>query len=102
MLLQESWLREWCNPPLSAEEIADRYTLAGLEIGSVTDLAAGIEQRLSAAPTIPCQGVRVAVGRLRRCDHLDRRDRRSVHRHDHRGRHVRRTIRRVSSVRLRR
>jgi len=32
MQFPESWLREWCNPPLSTQALADTLTMAGLEV----------------------------------------------------------------------
>ncbi|MBZ0224789.1 MAG: phenylalanine--tRNA ligase subunit beta [Comamonas sp.] len=32
MQFPESWLREFCNPPLSTQELADTLTMAGLEV----------------------------------------------------------------------
>ena len=32
MQFPESWLREYCNPPLSTEALADLLTMAGLEV----------------------------------------------------------------------
>jgi phenylalanyl-tRNA synthetase beta chain len=48
MQFSESWLRSFANPPLGAEEIAHRLTMAGLEV----------ESCVPAAP--PCSGVLVA------------------------------------------
>ena len=31
MQFPESWLREFCNPPISTEALADLLTMAGLE-----------------------------------------------------------------------
>jgi phenylalanyl-tRNA synthetase beta chain len=35
MQFPESWLREFCDPPISTAELADRLTMAGLEVESV-------------------------------------------------------------------
>ena len=32
MQFPESWLREFCNPPLTTQELADTLTMAGLEV----------------------------------------------------------------------
>ena len=32
MIVPESWLRSFCNPPLSGAELAERLTMAGLEV----------------------------------------------------------------------
>jgi phenylalanyl-tRNA synthetase beta chain len=48
MQFPESWLREFCNPPLTTAELADLLTMAGLEV----------EDTRPVAP--PCKGVVVA------------------------------------------
>ncbi len=48
MQFPESWLREFCNPPLTSAELAERLTMAGLEV----------EEMRPVAP--PFQGVVVA------------------------------------------
>ncbi|RLA08027.1 MAG: phenylalanine--tRNA ligase subunit beta, partial [Gammaproteobacteria bacterium] len=35
MFISESWLREWANPDLDRDQLCERLTLAGLEIGTV-------------------------------------------------------------------
>lgn len=35
MLVSESWLHEWVLPKLSTEELADKLTMAGLEVGAI-------------------------------------------------------------------
>ena len=32
MQLPESWLREFCDPPIGTAELAERLTMAGLEV----------------------------------------------------------------------
>jgi phenylalanyl-tRNA synthetase beta chain len=39
MQFPESWLREFCNPPLSAREIADVLTMGGLEVEELRPVA---------------------------------------------------------------
>lgn len=39
MQFPESWLREYCNPDLSSEELADALTMAGLEVEEVCPAA---------------------------------------------------------------
>jgi phenylalanyl-tRNA synthetase beta chain len=39
MKFSEQWLREWVNPSLTAAELADQLTMAGLEVDSVTPVA---------------------------------------------------------------
>jgi phenylalanyl-tRNA synthetase beta chain len=53
MQFPESWLREFCNPPLSTQQMADALTMAGLEV----------EGTASAAP--PFTGV--VVGEIKEC-----------------------------------
>lgn len=40
MKIIESWLREWINPPLTINEIAEQLTTAGLEVAAVSSSAA--------------------------------------------------------------
>ncbi len=53
MQFPESWLREFCNPPLSTQQLADALTMAGLEV----------EDTASAAP----QFTGVVVGEIKEC-----------------------------------
>ena len=39
MQFPESWLREFCNPPLSTQELADTLTMAGLEVEELHPVA---------------------------------------------------------------
>jgi len=39
MQFPESWLREFCNPPLGMEELAETLTMAGLEVEQVRPVA---------------------------------------------------------------
>ncbi|BCN39187.1 phenylalanine--tRNA ligase beta subunit [Alicycliphilus denitrificans] len=39
MQFPESWLREFCNPPLSTQELADTLTMAGLEVEELQPVA---------------------------------------------------------------
>jgi len=39
MKFPERWLREFCDPPLSAEELGERLTMAGLELESLEPAA---------------------------------------------------------------
>jgi len=34
MMISEAWLREWVNPPITTAELAERLTMAGLEVKS--------------------------------------------------------------------
>ena len=39
MKFSEQWLREWVNPPVTAAELAEQLTMAGLEVDSVAPVA---------------------------------------------------------------
>jgi len=39
MRLSEQWLREWVSPRLTAAAIAERYTMAGIEVGAIDAVA---------------------------------------------------------------
>lgn len=39
MQFPESWLREFCNPPLNTQQIADTLTMAGLEVEELRPVA---------------------------------------------------------------
>ncbi|MBP8081123.1 MAG: phenylalanine--tRNA ligase subunit beta, partial [Arenimonas sp.] len=39
MQFPESWLREFCNPPLTSQELADKLTMAGLEVEELVPVA---------------------------------------------------------------
>jgi len=41
MKFSEAWLREWVNPRLDTQQLADQLTMAGLEVDSVEPVAAG-------------------------------------------------------------
>jgi phenylalanyl-tRNA synthetase beta chain len=43
MKFSEAWLREWVDPPVSTEELADQLSMAGLEVDSVTPVAGWFE-----------------------------------------------------------
>ena len=51
MQFPESWLREFCNPPLSSVELADTLTMGGFEV----------EERRSAAPAF----TKIVVGEIK-------------------------------------
>ena len=44
MFISESWLREWANPDLDREQLCERLTLAGLEIGAVLPAGPDLEK----------------------------------------------------------
>ena len=39
MQFPESWLREFCNPPLTTQQLADTLTMAGLEVEELEPVA---------------------------------------------------------------
>ena len=39
MQFPESWLREYCNPPLTTQQIADTLTMGGLEVEDLRPVA---------------------------------------------------------------
>lgn len=39
MKFSEQWLREWVNPPITAQELTEQLTLVGLEVDSLTPVA---------------------------------------------------------------
>ncbi|RZI72859.1 MAG: phenylalanine--tRNA ligase subunit beta [Variovorax sp.] len=51
MQFPESWLREFCNPPLSSEQLADTLTMGGFEV----------EERRPVAPTF----TKIVVGEIK-------------------------------------
>ncbi len=73
MLVSEVWLREWTSPKLNTEELADRLTMAGLEVGSIepagelpNKLVVGKITEISAHPDADRLRVcKVDVGRAR-------------------------------------
>ena len=40
MKFSEQWLREWVNPPIKTQQLADQLTMAGLEVEAVEPVAA--------------------------------------------------------------
>ncbi len=43
MLVSEKWLREWVSPPLDTQALAERFTMAGLEVGGVEPAGPALE-----------------------------------------------------------
>ncbi|MEK7717860.1 MAG: hypothetical protein AAB322_08950, partial [Pseudomonadota bacterium] len=39
MKISEKWLREWVSPKLDTRALADRLTMAGLEVGAIEPVA---------------------------------------------------------------
>ncbi|WJW76733.1 phenylalanine--tRNA ligase subunit beta [Thiohalobacter sp. IOR34] len=44
MKFSEHWLREWVNPPVSTEQLAEQLTMAGLEVDSIEPAAPAFEK----------------------------------------------------------
>ena len=66
MQFPESWLREFCNPPLSTQQLADLLTMSGMEVEDLRPVAppfSGIvvAQILSAAPHPQADRLRVCM-----------------------------------------
>jgi phenylalanyl-tRNA synthetase beta chain len=61
MQFPESWLREFCNPPLSTQQLADALTMAGLEVEEITP----------AAPPFS----KVVIGEIKACEQHPNADR---------------------------
>jgi phenylalanyl-tRNA synthetase beta chain len=76
MKISEQWLREWIPLTLGTEALAERLTMAGLEVGAIAPVAADIQQVvvgeiLSAAPHPQADRLRVCrvgVGKRRVLD----------------------------------
>ena len=73
MLVSEVWLREWVSPKLNTEDLADKLTMAGLEVGSIdaagelsVKLVVGRIEEIAAHPDADRLRVcKVDVGRAR-------------------------------------
>jgi len=61
MQFPESWLREFCNPPLSSEQLADTLTMGGFEV----------EERRPAAPPFS----KIVVGEIKQAEQHPNADR---------------------------
>ena len=46
MNIPESWLRALCNPRLSGRELADKLTMAGLEVESYASVGPALENTI--------------------------------------------------------
>ena len=42
MKFSEKWLREWVDPALSTQQLADQLTMAGLEVDAITPAGARV------------------------------------------------------------
>ena len=38
MIVPESWLRSFCDPPLATQELTQLLTMSGLEVEACTDI----------------------------------------------------------------
>ena len=54
MLFTEDWLRQYCNPELSTEALAETLTMAGLEVEEVTSVAPAFT-RVVVAKVVTCR-----------------------------------------------
>ena len=45
MLISESWLREWVSPKLGCDQLAERLTLAGLEVDAVESAGPALDNK---------------------------------------------------------
>jgi phenylalanyl-tRNA synthetase beta chain len=61
MQFPESWLREFCNPALTTQELADKLTMAGLEVEELTAVAPAFSH--------------VVVGEIKACEQHPNADR---------------------------
>ncbi len=66
MKLSEKWLREWVNPRLDTKQLAERLTMAGLEIGAIEPVAPPLDnvvvgEILSVTPHPGAERLRVCV-----------------------------------------
>ena len=72
MNVPESWLRSFCNPPISGQELADRLTMAGVEVeayeaygpqfsGVVVGEVLSVEKHPNAEKLTVCAGTSASV-----------------------------------------
>ncbi|MEW6704518.1 MAG: phenylalanine--tRNA ligase subunit beta [Pseudomonadota bacterium] len=54
MQFPESWLREFCNPPLTTEQLADTLTMAGMEVEEMRPVAPPFS-RVVVAEIVECE-----------------------------------------------
>jgi len=80
MQFSEAWLRDWVNPPVSVNELADALSMAGLEVDGVHPAApdfSGVvvgevlacERHPDADKLSVCQVGRAGAGRILRWHH---------------------------------
>ena len=51
MKFSEAWLREWVNPNVTTEQLADQLSMAGLEVDSVEPAAPPFAGQWPPGPT---------------------------------------------------
>ena len=56
MQFPESWLREFCDPPLNTQQLADLLTMSGMEVEDLRPVAPASRCRSSAARRMPAPG----------------------------------------------
>ena len=44
MKISEKWLREWVNPRLNTKQLAERLTMAGIEVGAIEPAAPALDK----------------------------------------------------------
>ena len=44
MKISETWLREWVNPSITAQQLASQLTMAGLEVDAVNPVAGNFDK----------------------------------------------------------
>ncbi|BCE01562.1 phenylalanine--tRNA ligase subunit beta [Marinicellulosiphila megalodicopiae] len=55
MLFSEKWLRDWVNPSISAQELMDQVTMAGLEVDGSEPVAAGFNDKIVVGEILTAQ-----------------------------------------------
>jgi hypothetical protein len=72
MQFPESWLREFCNPPLSTQQLADLLTMSGMEVEDLRPVAPPfsgvvVAEILDRRAAPQCRPPACVPGRRRRC-----------------------------------
>ena len=60
MQFPESWLRAFCNPPLTSQQLADTLTMAGLEVEELNPVAPPFSQVVVGEIKASKKGVAIA------------------------------------------
>ena len=68
MKFSEKWLREWVNPSLSAHELSEQLSMAGLEVDGVEE-AEPLERVVAAPQLLAAHGTYAPHPRLELTDH---------------------------------